>query len=121
MRYGWNFSSVSTVATYFPCNLDREVDKEKNKVPCVSITERKISFVNVNGQSREIHHLHYDGWLDQCPCENEDLLLLLLERVEELSSGKKINLGCHHSRSRSATVLVSHLLRQEIRAQVAAV
>lgn len=92
----------------------QETKKKEKYIPPV-ITEGKILFTNVDGREHEITHLHYNGWIDQTPVPDEDLLILLLDRMEELSAGKKFQLNCRHSRSRSATTMLCHLMRQEIR------
>jgi protein tyrosine phosphatase len=141
LRYGWYY-------LYSTEEKKQEKEKEKEKV-VASLTERKIIFQNArDGRRKEITHLHLNGWLDQTQCEDEDLLIQLVERIETLtaptvsiddenskhqarSENKESNrstqtltspkraqpfiLGCIHSRSRSATVLLIHLVRQEIR------
>jgi protein tyrosine phosphatase len=131
LRHGWHYSLTSFVSetksskNLNNINFTKEESKE-NKQPkknkrrfnscrsTPSLTEKKILFCNINGKKKEISHLHFNGWLDQTQCEDEELMMVLLDRIEELSPWR-LTLGCHHSRSRSATLLLAHLLRQEIR------
>lgn len=86
-----------------------------------TLTETKLEFENVDGQKRELRHLHFNGWVDQTPCPDEALANFLLDRIDELVGTGTVpfQIGCHYSRSRSAVILICHLLRKQIRLELA--
>lgn len=70
----------------------------------------------------KITHLHYDGWNDSKPMPDEELMQLLLDRIEELNPEHDIPpaFNCKGGVGRTGTAFLCYYLRKLIQAHLRA-
>jgi len=67
-------------------------------------------------ETREIRHLHYEGWKDRQPMPNEALFRRLLCRIEELQANLDIPIAinCYGGVGRTGTTAICNYFRRKI-------
>lgn len=113
---GWKIENIKReeLGTVLNENGERQAD----------LVESTLCATSTEGESRQLYHLHYNGWQNHHPLpegkKGEELFHLLQERISTIcpTPTDRVCVNCQIGRDRSATVVATRLARGFIDAEL---
>lgn len=114
LRDGWTLQYVSK--TVLATGPNAQVERPRNQPQIVETT----LLATKGDTTRVVTHLHYEGWIDRTAAPNEELMMKLLQRMQELSPNKHapIAINCHGGVGRTGGTCVEYGIFRHIDAEL---
>lgn len=109
LRFGWKIDYIGN-------HLLAERAKEPKAERTPQLIETCLIAKKDGAPDRILTHIHYDAWRDHHAAPNEELLNILLERIEQIQeeSTTAFQVNCKGGMGRTGTLVISHYIRQKI-------